>query len=239
MPGETAAISDAATLTASSPGELAQAAEAAITRARAGVDGVKAGGLSALELFDGYDEAMAALGNVGDRVDLIAVSHPDGGMRDAADLAKQAIAKVRTDISLDRGLYDVLAALDLSGEDAPTRHYLATTLRDFRRAGVDRDDAARARVRELQEELVSIGQDFDRNIRSDTRTEAFDPASLAGLPDDYVRAHPAGPDGLVRITTEYPDYVSCTTTAPCAVASPGWFSAAPPCGVQSPASTTS
>ena len=45
-------------------------------------------------------------------------------MRDAADAAKQALAKVITDISLDRGLYDVLVGLDLPDADAATRHYL-------------------------------------------------------------------------------------------------------------------
>src|SRR5205823_8900600 len=29
----------------------------------------------------------------------------------------------------------------------------------------------------------------------------------AGLPEDYVRAHPAGANGKVTITTDYPDYV--------------------------------
>jgi thimet oligopeptidase len=201
----------AATLTTSTPEVVAQAADAAIAEARAGVETVKAGGLAVPDILDTYDEAMAALGNMSDRVDLMAISHPDARMRDAADAAKQAISKVRTDISLDRGLYDVLAGLDTSELDPPTRHFLTTTLRDFRRSGVDRDDATRARVRELQEELVGIGQDFDRNIRSDTRTGTFPPEALAGLPADYVRAHPPGADGLVRITTEYPDYIPFQT----------------------------
>jgi thimet oligopeptidase len=207
MSGESAA----ATLATSSPHDLTEATEAAIAQARAGIDRVKARGLGALELLDGYDEAIATLGNMGDRVGLIAVSHPDGAMRDAADAAKQAISKVRTDISLDRGLYDVIASIELTGSDAQTRHYVATVLREFRRSGVDRDDATRARVRELQEELVSIGQDFDRNIRADTRTVAIVASALTGLPDDYVRAHPPGDDGLVRITTEYPDYIPFQT----------------------------
>jgi thimet oligopeptidase len=213
MSVETSALSEAAALAAGTPDDLAQATEDAITATRAGIERVKTGDLGALEILDGFDEATATLRDIGDRVDLIAVSHPDAAMRDAADTAKQAVAKVGTDISLDRGLYDVLAALDVSGEDAATRHYMATTLRDFRRSGVDRDDATRARVRELQEELVGIGQDFDRNIRADTRSNTFPPSALAGLPDDYVRAHPVGDDGLVRITTEYPDYVPFQTYA--------------------------
>src|SRR5262249_42930088 len=96
---------------------------------------------------------------------------------------------------------------------APTRHYVEVTLREFRRAGVDRDDAVRARVRELQDELVQIGQDFNRNIRSDTRVASLPPSALDGLPDDFVRSHPAGDDGLVRITTEYPDFAPFVTSS--------------------------
>ena len=210
MSGQTTG-SAAAALATSNPTALAQAADVAITDARARIDTMKTGGLDGLNLLDAYDEAMAALANAADRVDLIAVSHPERGMRDAADAAKQAIAKVRTDISLDRDVFDALVALDLSREDAPTRHYLTTILRDFRRAGVDRDDTTRARVRELQEELVGIGQDFDRNIRSDTRTALLASSALIGLPEDYVRAHPAGDDGLVRVTTEYPDIIPFLT----------------------------
>jgi thimet oligopeptidase len=68
-------------------------------------------------------------------------------------------------------------------------------------------------VRELQEELVAIGQDFDRNIRSDTRAARLEPAALAGLPEDYVRSHPVDDDGLVAITTDYPDLVPVLTYA--------------------------
>ena len=48
-------------------------------------------------------------------------------------------------LSLDRGVYDALREIDASAADGPTRHYLHRLLRDFRRAGVDRDDATRAR----------------------------------------------------------------------------------------------
>jgi thimet oligopeptidase len=206
-------VTDAYVLTTSTPDAIGEAADSAIAAARAGIDAVKAGHLSGPDLLDAYDEAMASLGNTANRVDLIAVTHPDAAMRDAADAAKQAIAKVHTDISLDRALYDALAGLDVSTDDAATRHYVAVTLRAFRRAGVDRDEATRARVRELQEELVGIGQDFDRNIRTDTRTALLAPQALAGLPKDYVRAHPAGEDGLVRVTTEYPDIIPFLTYA--------------------------
>jgi len=201
----------AAHLIVAGPEEIGACAEAAIAEARAGIDTVKGGGADALTTLDRYDEAMAALSNAIDPIGLIAQAHPDHANRDAADAARQTLVKVRTDIALDRDLYDVLSGLDVSAIDPATRHYVERTLRDFRRAGVDRDDATRARVRELWEELVAIGQDFARNIRSDTRTAELPPAALDGLPEDFVRAHPVGEDGKVRITTDYPDYFPLVT----------------------------
>jgi thimet oligopeptidase len=203
---EAHADSPAARLAAGNAETLTEATEAAIATARACLDQVRAGAGGPLELLDAYDEAVATLTDARDLADLIGKAHPEAAVRDAADAAQQAADKVLTELSLDRGIYDVLAGLDVAGEDAATRHFVARTLRDFRRAGVDRDEATRARVRELQEELVSIGQAFGRNIRSDTRSVALAPEALAGLPEDYVRAHPAGEDGLVRITTDYPDF---------------------------------
>src|SRR5207302_3808042 len=72
--------------------------------------------------------------------------------------------------------------------------------------GVDKDSTTRARVRALNEELVRIGQEFQRNIRDDVRRIQVKPADLEGLPADYVRSHAAG-----VITTDYPDYIPFMT----------------------------
>ena len=61
-------------------------------------------------------------------------------------------------------------------------------------------------MRALNEELVRIGQEFQRNIRDDVRSIDVAPDELAGLPDDYVQAHASG-----RITTDYPDYIPFMT----------------------------
>jgi thimet oligopeptidase len=134
-------------------------------------------------------------------------------MRDAAEVCEQEVDALSTELSLDRGLHDALAALDVSGEDAATRHLVAKSLRDFRRAGVDRDETTRARVRALREELVRIGQEFGRNIKDDVRRLELDPLELDGLPDDWRRAHPPGPDGKATVTTDNVDYVPFMTYA--------------------------
>src|SRR6185436_19336669 len=87
------------------------------------------------------------------------------------------------------------------------QRFLALTLRDYRRAGVDRSPEVRARLKQIDEELTRLGQTFSKHISEDVRAiEVADPKRLAGLPDDFIAAHPPDADGKIRITTEYPDY---------------------------------
>jgi thimet oligopeptidase len=160
-----------------------------------------------------YDAAMGALADAAARASVCRNAHPDAKMRDAADLCEQEVDALATELSLDRGLYDALAAIALDGADAATRYYVEKTLRDLRRAGVDKDDATRARVKRLREELLKIGQEFGKNIKDDVRSLALDPAELDGLPEDYRQAHKPGADGKVTITTDNTDYIPFVTYA--------------------------
>ena len=206
-------VPDAARLVTCPPAEFRRSGEDAMAAARDGIARLKAlrPPYAVRDVLELYDEAMGALDDASSRASVARHAHPDAAMRDAAEAAEQALETLSNDIRMDRGVYDVLASLDLSGEDPQTRKWMEKVLREFRRAGVDRDEATRARVKALQEELVRIGQEFSRNIRADTRSESLPPSALEGLPDDYVRAHPPGPDGLVRITTDYPDIVPFMT----------------------------
>lgn len=154
-----------------------------------------------------YDELITHIEAAAHKPGLLERVHPDATVRDAAEEATREVDRFATELSLNRAAYEALAAVDVSGCDAVTRHYMEKTLRDYRRAGVDRDEATRAQIRELNEQLTAIGQEFARNIQTDTRSVRVQPRALDGLPEDYVRAHPADDDGLIVITTDYPDYV--------------------------------
>jgi thimet oligopeptidase len=127
-------------------------------------------------------------------------------MRTAASACESDVDKANTELTLDRGIYDRMAGLDIGRADAATRYYVERTLRDFRRAGVDKDEATRATIKALREELVTLGQQFDENIASDVRTLELTPNDLDGLPDDFKRAHPPGANGKVTLTTNNTDY---------------------------------
>jgi thimet oligopeptidase len=158
-----------------------------------------------------FDDAFAGLGNAAAQASLLRNVHPDPAVRDEAERDEQELDAVQTELSLDRALYDALGRVDLQDADAATRFLVERSLRDFRRAGVDRDDATRARVRALREELVRIGQEFARNVRDDVRELRVDSRALSGLPADWLRARPPGPDGKVAVTTDPTDYVPVVT----------------------------
>ena len=180
---------------------------ARLERARAALQRLRGvqGGRTIENTLQPYDDAFREAEMVASQASLIENVHPDEALRTAAETLSREAAAFFTALSLDREVYDALAALDVSGADAATRHYVSKTLRDFRLAGVDRDPGTREQIRALNEELVAISQAFSRNIRSDRRTVTAQPGELDGLPADYVARHPAQADGTVSLTIDYPD----------------------------------
>jgi thimet oligopeptidase len=137
---------------------------------------------------------------------LMSEVHPDETIRDAARECEQECAKFYSDLALDRDMYDALAAVDVSAADGLTQRFVAHQLRDYRRAGVDKPPEVRARLKQIDEELTKLGQQFSKNISEDVRAIEVAGGRLGGLPADFVASHPPDADGKVRITTDYPDY---------------------------------
>lgn len=171
------------------------------------------GKTDAAKTLEAFDRITALAMNVGARSSVARNAHPDAPMREAAEKCEQEVEKFNTEVSLDRGVYDVLAQVDQNGQNEATKTLLFRTLRDMRRSGVDKDEATRAKVKALSEELTVIGQEFGRNIVQDVKKVELDPKQLDGLPEDYKKAHPPGANGKVVVTTDTPDYVPFMTYA--------------------------
>jgi thimet oligopeptidase len=187
-----------------------------IARARAGIERMLAlkGERTALNTLRPYDDALLELDAASSQSGLMENVHPDAALRAAAERASQKTDALATEISLNRALYDALSAIDLSGADAEIRTYVEKTLRDFRLAGVDRDEPTRAKIRALRDTLVEISQEFERNIRGNVRTVVVKNAEeLDGLPADYVARHKPAADGTLTLTTDHPDAAPVFTYA--------------------------
>ena len=140
---------------------------------------------------------------------LLANVHPDEEVRTTCEQAEVEVDKLVTELRQDRGaLRRVRRARRRPGSTRPAARLLEKTLDDFRRAGVDRDDATRARLAEINERLTELDQEFSRNIRDDVRTVRVDArAARRAARRTGSTAHPADDDGLVTVTTDYPDAI--------------------------------
>lgn len=152
-----------------------------------------------------YDEATRQLDSANYLSGLMQQVHPDRAFRDSATAMTTKVGAAITALSLNRAVYQALAALDLSGADAATRYYVQRQLLEFRLAGVDKDDATRAQLKKLNQELTDEQSMFDRNISDSRNVIHASRAELDGLPQDYIERHKPGADGSYEITTEYPD----------------------------------
>jgi thimet oligopeptidase len=152
-----------------------------------------------------FDEAVRQNNSAGYFAGLMEQVHPDSTFRDHATAMLTKASAAQTAIALNHEVYNALAALDLSKSDDATRYYVQRQLLEFRLAGVDKDDATRARLKKLNDQSSEQQSMFDRNISDGQNVVEADPSELDGLPQDYIDRHKPGADGKVRITTDYPD----------------------------------
>jgi thimet oligopeptidase len=197
--GEAAAWDDADAFTAH--------CKASIERAGASRKALQDGIAEPVAVVEAFDAIERALDTTSGLASLLFNVSPSKAVRDAAEACRQDLSKFTTEVSLDRALYDALEKVDRSGFDEATNYYVDKMLRDFRRAGVSRDEATRTRIAEINAELVKLSQSFSKAINGDVRSVSVtDPAELEGMPEDWLAAHKRDDKGVITVTTDYPDF---------------------------------
>jgi thimet oligopeptidase len=160
-----------------------------------------------------YDEAVRQNNSAGYFAQLMEQVHPDAAFRDQATAMLTKVTAAQTAIALNHDVYSALASLDLSKAGSATRYYVQRQLLEFRLAGVDKDDATRARLKKLNDQATEEQSMFDRNISDGQKEIEADHGELDGLPQDYIDRHKPDANGKVHITTDYPDVFPVMTFA--------------------------
>ena len=132
--------------------------------------------------------------------------HPDAELRNVSTECAQEYSSFATEVNLSRKLYDRIALIDQANLTDSEKLMLDRRLKDFKKSGVDKSVEIRERVKTLNLEITEIGNSFDQAIREDTRFVETTIEKLAGLPGDYIAAKKADENGIIRISTDYPDY---------------------------------
>ena len=161
-----------------------------------------------------YDNAQNELSVAGFESYLMYAVASQKEIRDAGQALAQKVQQVNTELSLNQDVYQALKAVDVSKADAGTRHYMERTLLEYHLAGVDKDAATRADIRKMQDHITEQALKFGRNIQENpNHITVKDKSELAGLPDDYIAAHPAGADGSITLSTDETDFTPIMTYA--------------------------
>lgn len=132
--------------------------------------------------------------------------HPDPRIQEAAEACINDYTDFAASQDLSQQFFQRVAAMELESASPAERLMVENHLRDFRQAGVDRDQATRDRIRDLIGEITELGTRYEKNIRMDKREVEATAAQLSGLPQDFLDAHPADARSIIKISTDYPDY---------------------------------
>ena len=195
----TSGITDAASLN--------RAIDARISRARTLLDGMLAvkGARTVANTLAPYDELLDELNTASGQVTVMMDLHPDPAVRQAAEDLDRAVSALLDEIPLRTDVYAALKAIDTRRADAATRFYISRELRDFGRAGVDKPEATRSRLKELRDQLAQAMAEWGRNIREGSRTVTAAPGDLDGLPADFIARLKPGAGGAITLTTSAAD----------------------------------
>ena len=160
-----------------------------------------------------YDAAIEQLNLAGAQAGVLNSVAPDKAVRDQAQLEAQRVAMAGSALSLNRAVYEALAAIDLEGSSPATKHFVQRTLLSYRLSGVDKDQATRDRLQALHEKATHLALDFSRNIQEGGKTIEATLAELDGLPADYIARHQTNGEGQIVISTDPPDMQPVMTFA--------------------------
>jgi thimet oligopeptidase len=160
-----------------------------------------------------FDLAIEQLSLAGAQAGVLNSVASDKAVRDQAQDEAQRVSMAGSALSLNRAVYDALAAINLEGASPATQHFVQRTLLGYRLAGVDKDKATREHLQSLHEKATHLSLEFSRNIQEAGKTIEATVAELDGLPADYLARHEPNAEGVVTLTTDQPDVQPVMTFA--------------------------
>jgi thimet oligopeptidase len=168
-------------------------------------------GLTWESTFGAFDRIAHNLQEASYVPQLYALAHPEEAVRSAALACEPKVSAFASALLMDDAVAATLRraadALNAAPLSPAQKRLIEHTLRDYRRNGLELPPEGRTRLHTLNEEITALGQTFEQNIAADTPSIRIPPEQLEGLSESYIAAHPVAEDGLVRVTTDYPDLV--------------------------------
>ena len=138
--------------------------------------------------------------------------HPDKTVQSRAIELEELLQKWSTDLAFRRDLYETISRYAQSAAAAELssirRRLVDHWMRDFRRAGHELSETARAELQAKQMRLIELQDEFSKNLDEFEDAIEVTEEELDGMSTDYISRLAAGSQpGTYRITKAYPDYI--------------------------------
>ncbi|MCY3505511.1 MAG: Zn-dependent oligopeptidase [Chloroflexi bacterium] len=196
------------------PEEVTRACEDAIAACDAAVDVIVAtpdGERTFANTLRALEAATDGVSQASGQYAFMAYVASEDALREAGRAAEERIDKYLIDLSFREDLYAAIKAYAGRGEalGPDEQRLLDFELRDYRRNGFELPEAERARVRELSDELVSLGVEFQKNISEWDDGILVSREEMAGLPEPFIdslRTEEANGETRHRVSLDYPEF---------------------------------
>lgn len=151
-------------------------------------------------LFAAYDDLYNMLTSTAyTEALLLQQVHGDADIRKAGADCQARASDALTEMTLSKPLFERVNAVLKANKDPAMDWTLARQLENFRRGGVDKDEATRAKVGGLLKKITATSIEFEENIAKDVRYLTVDAKDLTGLPDDFLTQYEPAPDNTVTL----------------------------------------
>jgi thimet oligopeptidase len=175
--------------------------------ARAGFDEIRAirpEDADVRSVLDRWDRNLTLVEDVIGPVAILNSVSTDRAVRDAGDECLLRLSGFTTALFQDRELYErVRAVVPTAPAEAKFRSDL---LEEFEDAGVGLEESARVRVRVINDEITSLGQEFARNVRENNEKVTFSAEECDGLPPSFLERVGRDADGRIALGFDTPDF---------------------------------
>ncbi len=152
--------------------------------------------------------------------------HNIDSVREAYGKVLPKISNFSTDLGQNKALYELYRKLEKGAEfssyGAAQKTIIQNALRDFKLSGIDLDDATKSKLKEINQKLTKLSNDFAKNVIDSTQSWKFEVTEdkknlLAGLPDHTIalaldKAKKDGKPGWV-LTLDFPCYFAVMSYA--------------------------
>jgi thimet oligopeptidase len=135
----------------------------------------------------------------------------DSAIRTAGQEGEQALDKFISDLNLDENLYKAFKEYAFSSEAKALKgwqkKFLTETLQDFERNGFALDAEKRAELQKINNRIIELGLQFDKNIAAHRDQLLVSEEDMKGLSEDFKKSRKKEGDKYI-ITLDGPSYTT-------------------------------